>query len=88
MERLTKEFEIEIGVIRYVFEIEFSFYEGKSALDPTEQEDAELAGWDFDGPINAWDMEEEIGYTVENDREVEMIWSRIDIDELFYQAIS
>lgn len=88
MERVSKEFEIEIGKIRYTFEIEFTYYEGNSAIDPTEQEEAELYDWDFDGPIYAWDLEGEFGYIVEDDKELDMLTDWIDIDELFYEAIS
>jgi len=88
MESVTKEFEIEIGPIVYTFSIEFNYYEGKWALDPTESEDAELDSWDFDGPINAWDNRTDIGYEVTNANEIEVIKEEIDIYSLFEDAIS
>lgn len=88
MERVTKEFEIEIGKIRYTFTIEFSYHEGNSAIDPTEQEESELYYWEFVGPIHAWDMEEETEYFVEDEKEIKMIIDWLGIDELFNKALS
>lgn len=88
MERITKDFEIEIGKIQYQFSIEFTYDEGNSECDPTEQEDAELYSWDFDSEIYAWDTEQEKSYPVDDPKEIKMLTDWIDIEELFYEAIS
>ena len=88
METVTQEFEIEIGKIRYSGEIQFWYYAGTYSIDPTEGEDTELKDWEFDGPIHAWDMEEETEYFVKDEKEVEMVKDWICIEDLFSEAIS
>lgn len=88
MESLTKEFEVEIGKIRYTFTIEFNYYEGINSIDPTECTDHELNWWDFDGNIFAWDMEEETESIVTDPKEIEMIKNWICVEDLFEDAIS
>ena len=88
MERITKEYEIEIGKIRYSFDIEFNYDEGSGGDDPRDWVDPDLYYWEFDGPIHAWDMEEETEYFVKDEKEVEMVKDWICIEDLFSDAIS
>lgn len=87
MESLTHEFTIEIGVIRYTFDIEFNYNPGTNHLDPTEGEDAELDSWSFDGLIYAENIESGAGYFVSSKSEIQMIREWIDIHSLFNQAL-
>ena len=81
-------FEIEIGIIRYSGKVEFTYKEGKWALDPRDETQTEMLGWELDFPVMAWDMEEEIEYKVDSDNEFEMVQTWLPIDELFEKALS
>lgn len=84
MERITKEFTRTIQNVDYTFSIEFGYYPGKYAIDPTDSESAQMDHWDFYGPIHAWDNVTDIGYEVDPDQFMDLN----DIYSLFEEAIS
>lgn len=88
MQTIRKEYEIEIGKIRYSFEIEFSYYQGIWALDPTDQEPAKLANWEFYNHVMGFDVEEETEFIVANEKEIQMIKDWVCIEDMFNEAVS
>ncbi len=88
MERVTKEFEKTIDGVEYGFSIEFTYHEGNSVIDPTEQVDAKLYHWEFVDTVWAFDTITEKTREADSDRELVMLKNNISIQELFQEAIS
>jgi len=88
METVKREIEKTLGDVDYNFTLEFWYWPGNSAIDPTDQEDSKLVHWDFDGPIEAWNNKTDVGYQVSDPFELEYIKGNIDAEDEFQEAIS
>lgn len=88
MEIAKREKSLSIGDVDYTFVLEFWYWPGNSAIDPAEQEEAQLVTWDFDGPIEAWNNKTDTGYQVSDPFEIEYIKGNISPDDEFHWAIS